>query len=257
MKYYFTYSSLYERKIAMNGTVKKSCRSGFRAMVGLLMVCALLGPITAARAADKTEAQAVVDSAKGALTDLAGDEYFSWLHGYLKDAKGVLIFPQILKGGLIVGGSGGTGVLMMRNGEAGTWSNPAFYTLGSVTFGLQIGGEAAEVVMVAMTQKAVDSLLASTLKLGGDVSVAIGPIGGGAKGSVTIPEVTADFVSFTKAKGLYAGLNLEGSVLEVRDGLNSAYYGKDTKPGDILMKKSATNSGADGLRGALQKASAK
>jgi lipid-binding SYLF domain-containing protein len=241
----------------MKENFKHSGRIGIGTIVGVLMACSLIGPVTAARAADKMEAQAIVDTSKGTLTDLMGDEYFSWLHGYLKNAKGVLIFPQILKGGLILGGSGGTGVLMMRNSESGTWSDPAFYTLGSVTFGLQIGGEAAEVVMVAMTQKAIDSLLASTLKLGGDVSVAIGPIGGGAKGSVTIPEVTADFVSFTKAKGLYAGLNLEGSVLEVRDALNSAYYGKETKPGDILVKKSVSNPGANGLRAALQKASAK
>jgi lipid-binding SYLF domain-containing protein len=230
---------------------------GIWTMAGCLMACLLLGPVTASTAADRAEAQSIVDMSRGALTDLMGDEHFSWLHGYLKDAKGVLIFPQILKGGLIVGGSGGSGVLMIRNSENGTWSNPAFYTLGSVTFGLQIGGEAAEVIMIAMTRKAIDSLLASSLKLGGDVSVAIGPIGGGAKGSVTIPEVTADFVSFTKAKGLYAGLNLEGSVLEVRDGLNSAYYGKEAKPVDMLVKKSVNNSGADGLRAALQKASAK
>lgn len=241
----------------MKEHIKHSCRIGFLAIAGLLIASVLLSPVTAARAADRTEAQALVDTSKGALTDLMGDEYFSWLHGYLKDAKGVLVFPQILKGGFILGGSGGSGVLLMRNSETGTWSDPAFYTLGSVTFGLQIGGEAAEVVMVAMTQKAIDSLLASTLKLGGDVSVAVGPMGGGAKGSVNIPEVTADFVSFTKAKGLYAGLNLEGSVLEVRDSLNSAYYGRETKPGDILVKKSVTNPGAEGLRAALQKASAK
>jgi len=241
----------------MKENVKLSCRIGFGALAGFLMACVLLGPVTAATAADRAEAQAIVDKSKGALTDLMGDENFSWLHGYLKKAKGVLIFPQVLKGGFILGGSGGTGVLMTRSSETGTWSDPAFYTLGSVTFGLQIGGEAAEVVMVAMTQKAIDSLLASTLKLGGDASVAIGPIGGGAKGSVSIPEVTADFVSFTKAKGLYAGLNLEGSVLEVRDSLNAAYYGKEAKPADILVKKSVSNSGANSLRAALQKESAK
>jgi lipid-binding SYLF domain-containing protein len=147
----------------------------------------------------------------------------------------VLIFPQVLKAGFFLGGSGGTGVLLVRDEATGTWSEPAFYTVGSVTFGLQIGGEAAEVVMLAMNQKALDSLLSSTVKLGGDASIAIGPIGGGAKGAVTIPAVTADFVSFTKAKGLYAGLNLDGSVLAVRDGLNSAYYGKEVMPKDIFV----------------------
>ena len=230
-----------------------SFRFSFLLVAGFLTASMLLAPVSSARAADKVEAQAIVDMSKGALTDLMGDEHFSWLKEYLKNAKGVLIFPQVLKGGFVLGGSGGTGVLMMRNSDTGTWSDPAFYTLGSVTFGFQAGGEAAEVVMVAMTRKAIDSLLVSSLKLGGDASVAIGPVGGGAKGSVTIPEVTADFVSFTKTKGLYAGFNLEGSVLEVRDSLNASYYGKNVKPGAILVDKTVTNPGADGLRAALQK----
>jgi lipid-binding SYLF domain-containing protein len=188
---------------------------------------------------------------------MMSDEAFSWLHGYLKSAKGVLIFPQVLKAGFFLGGSGGTGVLLARNEATGSWSEPAFYTVGSVTFGLQIGGEAAEVVMLAMNQKAIDSLLSSSVKLGGDTSIAIGPIGGGAKGAVTIPAVTADFVSFTKAKGLYAGLNLDGSVLAIRDALNSAYYGKMVTPKDIFVFKDVRNSGAYGLRSVLEKASTK
>jgi lipid-binding SYLF domain-containing protein len=126
-----------------------------------------------------------------------------------------------------------------------------------VTFGLQIGAEAAEVIMLAMNQKALDSLLSSSVKLGGDASVAIGPIGGGAKGAVTIPAVTADFVSFTKAKGLYAGLNLDGSVLAVRDALNSAYYGKGVTPKDVIVTKDVSNPGANELRHALKNASHK
>lgn len=241
----------------MEKKIISSCIISFWAIFGFLMVCLLLGPVATATASEKADAQAIVEKSKIALSDMVGDENFSWLREYLKKAKAVLIFPQILKGGFILGGSGGTGVVMTRSSVTGPWSDPAFYTLGSVTFGFQIGGEASEVVMLAMTQKAIDSVLASSLKLGGDVSVAIGPIGAGAKGSATIPEVTADFVSFSKTKGLYGGLNLEGSVLEVRDSLNSAYYGKAVKPADILSKKSVSNSGADGLRNTLQKESSK
>jgi len=227
------------------------------AMTGVFMVMMLSGLSVTAVAADKAEAQSIVDKSKGAFSTLTGDEAFSWLHGYLKTAKGVLIFPQVLKGGYFLGGSGGTGVLLVKDEATGTWSEPAFYTVGSVTFGLQIGGEAAEVVMVATNQKALDSLLSSTLKLGGDSSIAIGPVGGGAKGAVTIPAVTADFVSFTKTKGLYAGLNLEGSVLAVRDELNRAYYGKEVTPKDIIVHKTVGNAGANELRAALKKATAK
>jgi len=148
-------------------------------------------------------------------------------------------------------------VVLVKDSATGSWSEPAFYTLGSVTFGLQIGGEAAEVVMLVMNQKGVDTLLSSTAKLGGDVSIAIGPIGGGAKGSVGMPSVTADFISFAKSKGLYAGLNLEGAVLAVRDSLNSSYYGKAIGPRDILIKRSVKNPGSAALRAVVQKAVAK
>jgi lipid-binding SYLF domain-containing protein len=227
------------------------------ALAGIFMAILITGTYSTALASEKQEAQSIVDKSKGTLADLMSDELFSWLRGYLKTAKGVLIFPQIIKGGFFLGGSGGTGVLLVRNEATGTWSNPAFYTLGSVTFGLQIGGEAAEVVMVAVNQKAIDSLLSSSVKLGGDVSIAIGPIGGGAKGALTVPEVTADFVSFTKAKGLYGGLNLEGAVMAVREGLNTSYYGKGATPATILMGSQAGAAGAYELRSALERAVAK
>ena len=234
--------------------VQRFIKPCFRLLAGALIVTVIFCSQIAAYAASKEEAQAIVDKAKGAFSDMISDEAFSWLHSYLKSCNGVLIFPQVLKAGFFLGGSGGTGVLLMHDEKTGEWSEPAFYTLGSVTFGLQIGGEAAEVIMVAMNSKAIDSLLSSSVKLGGDASVTIGPIGGGAKGAVTVPEVTADFVSFTKTKGIYAGLNLEGSVLQVRQGLNSAYYGKEVMPKDILIKREVGNSGANELRSALHKA---
>lgn len=241
----------------MKAFAKNIYKFGLWALAVIFMVTVLCGSNTTASAADKAEAQSLIDKSKGTITDLMSNEAFSWLKGYLKTAKGVIIFPQVLKAGFILGGSGGTGVLLVHDEATGTWSEPAFYTVGSVTLGLQMGGEAAEMVMVAMNQKALDSLLTSTVKLGGEASVAIGPLGGGAKGAMTIPAVTADFVSFTKSKGLYAGLNLEGSVLAVRDGLNSAYYGKKVTPKDIIVRKEADNSGANELRSALKKAVAK
>jgi len=121
--------------------------------------------------------------------------------------------------------------------------------MGSVSFGLQIGGESAEVVLLVMSQKGMDSLLSSKFKLGGDASIALGPVGGGAKA-----DITTDFISFAKSKGLYAGLNLDGSYLSVRDTLNKAYYGKEATPVDIIVKKSVTNTGAVPLREELKKA---
>jgi lipid-binding SYLF domain-containing protein len=174
---------------------------------------------------------------------------FDSLRAGLKDAKGVLIYPQVLKAGFFLGGSGGTGVLLVR-GANNDWSNPAFYTMGALSFGLQIGGEAAEIVVLINSQKAVDSLMTNKVNLGADASVAAGPVGAGQKANLT-----ADFVSYAKSKGAFLGMSLEGSVLDVRESLNNAYYGKSVTPIDIVVKRSVSNKQADSLRAAVAAAS--
>ena len=226
-------------------------RSGIRvfAFATILAAMLLIAAAPGAMAADEEDAQGIVDKARVTFGEFMRDDNYSWMRDHLKDAKGVLIYPQVLKAGFILGGSGGTGVLLSRDGKTGAWSNPAFYTMGSVSFGLQIGGESAEVVLLVMSQKGMDSLLTSKFKLGGDASVALGPVGGGAKS-----DVTADFLSFAKSKGLYAGLNLDGSYIDVRESLNKAYYGQAVTPMDIIVKHSVSNKGAGPLREELKKA---
>ena len=214
----------------------------------IFMAGMVLASFTPSIAADVDTVQGLVDKARVTLDEFMRDSNYVWLHDSLPRVKGVLIFPQVLKGGFIFGGSGGTGLLVVRDEKTGDWSQPAFYTIGSISFGLQIGGESAEIIVTAMTHKAIDSLLSSSIKLGGDVSIALGPIGGGAKANVT-----ADFISYAKSKGLYGGLNLEGSWLEVRDSLNKAYYGKDVRPIDIIVKKETSNKGSEGLRETLKR----
>jgi len=223
--------------------------SGFEkiAMTVILLIAASMVMVSPARATDATDAQGLVDKARITFSEFMGDNQYWWLRDHLKDAKGILIYPQVIKGGFILGGSGGTGVFLVKDEKTGDWSQPAFYTIGSVTFGLQIGGEASQIVVMAMSQKAIDSLLSSSFKFGGDVSVALGPIGGGAK-----ENITADFISFAKSKGLYAGINLEGSIVNVRDSLNNAYYAKKTTPVDIIIKKEVGNDGAKELRDTLK-----
>ncbi len=198
---------------------------------------------------DAIEAQGLVDKARVNFSGFMADQNYSWLHNNLKNAKGVLIYPQVIKGGYFLGGSGGTGVLLVKDEKTGDWSQPAFYTMGSVTFGLQIGGEAAEIIMMVMSQKAIDSLFTTSVKLGGDTSATAGPYGIGAKG-----DITTDFISFAKSKGVYAGVNVEGSMLNVRESLNNAYYGKAVSPVDIIVKKSVSNKGSGEIRAALKRA---
>jgi SH3 domain-containing YSC84-like protein 1 len=220
---------------------------GVIVMASILVMALLVMANTPARAADEEDAQAIVDKARVTFKNFMRNKDFGWFHQHLRNAKGLLIYPQVLKAGFIFGGSGGNGILVVN--DKGNWSEPAFYTIGSVTFGLQIGGEAAEVIMMAMSQMAIDSLYTSSFKLGGDTSIALGPVGAGAKGNIT-----ADFVSFAISKGIYAGMNLEGAVVDVRDSLNKAYYRKEVSPVDIIVKKEVSNKGSAELREALKKA---
>ena len=97
------------------------------------------------------------------------DQEIEAIRDLMTKARGVFIAPQVLKGAFIVGASGGSGVFLAREDPVKTWSGPAFYTIGSVSFGLQIGGEASEVVLLAMTERGVSAMLGSTVKLGADV----------------------------------------------------------------------------------------
>lgn len=214
---------------------------------GILSMFLVAGRGTA-MASDATEAQGIVDKAKVTFTDFMADKNYSWLHENLHRAKGLLIYPQVLKAGFIFGGSGGTGLLVVRDDNTGEWCQPAFYTVGSVTFGLQIGAEASELIVMVMSKQAIDSLLSSSLRFGGDASIAFGPVGVGAKG-----DVVTDLIAFAKAKGLYGGLNLEGSLVQVRSSLNSAFYRKDVTPVDIVVRKTASNPESAPLLNALKK----
>ncbi len=224
-----------------------------RKRMSALIAAALLviaGAAAAARAGEPAaEAKDLVQRSAAVLGDFLKDKNFEWMQQHLKDAKAVVIFPRVIKAGFFWGGSGGNGVLSVRDEKTGAWSQPAFYSIGSLSWGLQAGGEDAEVIMLAMNRRAVDSLYASSFKFGGDIAVAAGPHGVGAK-----RVLTADFLSFTRAKGLYAGIDLEGSGVQVRDDLNNAYYGKEVRPVQIVTEHAVTNAASEKLLEALAKA---
>jgi lipid-binding SYLF domain-containing protein len=201
-----------------------------------------------AAAAAASEEQLLVDKARITFESFISDPNMSYLKEHLKEAKGILIVPSLLKAGFIFGGSGGSGVLIVNDAKKGQWSQPAFYTIGSVSFGLQIGGEDAEVIMMVRTQKAVDALLTTSVKLGGDTSISAGPVGAGAKSNVM-----TDIFSFSRSQGAFAGLALDGSVVATRDEWNAAYYGKPASPVDILVTHLVSNPGSAELRKTLDR----
>lgn len=222
----------------------------------LLLAAAVLAvlftvPVTAA-ANDKSDAREVVTKANLTFKSFMSDKNFAEMRKLSRTAKGIFIAPQVLKGAFVWGVSGGTGVLLVRASD-GKWTYPAFYTIGSVSFGLQIGGQASEVILLAMTERGVTTLLQSSVKLGGDVGLAAGPYGAGAQAATA--NISADILAFSRSKGLYGGISLDGAVVDVRDSLNKAYYGQAVRPVDILAKRTVSNPGAKGLRDDLLKAS--
>jgi lipid-binding SYLF domain-containing protein len=207
-----------------------------------------------ALADDVTDARHLTEKAKLTLETFMQAPETEGFRALVKKAKGVFIAPQILRGAFVVGGSGGSGVYMVRDPKGNSWAGPAFYTLGGVSFGFQIGGDASEVVFLAMTDRGVNALLKSGVKLGADVGVAVGPIGAGVDASTA--NLSVDVLTFSRSKGLYGGISLAGSVVYVREDWNNAYYGLNATPADILISRSVMNRHAVGLLDTLSNASA-
>ena len=224
--------------------------------LGVLVAMGVCGPAAPARADDKSDAQQLVDKARVTLEAFVGDkEMGPALKALLQKAKGVLIYPQVLRGAFVFGVSGGSGTLVAQDAQTKKWGGPAFYTIGETSFGLQAGGDASEVVLVALSERGMTALLTTSAKLGADAGVAVGPVGAGAEAATA--NLSADIISFSRAKGLYAGVSLEGAVVATRDALNKAYYGKEVSPTDILVKRAVSNKKADGLLSAVKKAAGK
>jgi lipid-binding SYLF domain-containing protein len=199
-------------------------------------------------ASDKADAEQLVRDANTSFSNFIRDPDMTWMRNNMKSAKGVLVVPALVKGGVIFGGSGGNGVLLSHESGSDSWSYPAFYTMGSVSWGLQLGAEVAEVVLMIMTDKGMDAVLSNKFQLGADASVAAGPVGAGAQAA------TADVLQFARSKGIFGGLTLEGSVIAIRETMNQAYYGQAVRPLDILVKRTVSNPQANTLRSALANA---
>lgn len=171
----------------------------------------------------------------------------------LPRATGVLICPQMFKAGFLIGGAGGDCVLAARGPNG--WSNPAFYQIGSGSFGLQAGIQDSEVMLIVLTKRGLQAVIDDQFKLGADAGVAVATLGAGIEGATTAA-LSADVVSFARSRGLFAGLSLDGSVISVKSHWNAAYYARPIGAQEILMEGQGTNPGAAPLRDMLARFSA-
>jgi SH3 domain-containing YSC84-like protein 1 len=218
-------------------------------MIRILLTTLILLLPAAARA--QGDAQTLVDRSTLTLQDIMAPPDAQTSRNLLQRAKGVLICPRIFKAGFIIGGSGGSCVLVGRGG-AGTWSYPAFYGMGSGSVGLQLGIQDSEFVFLILTDKGLSAVLDSQFKLGGDASATVAAFGGGVQGSTTT-SFGADIVAFSDARGLFTGLSLEGSVLSAHNDWAQGYYGRDFSTRQIVLDMQGANPGADPLRELLMR----
>ncbi|MEE8326334.1 MAG: lipid-binding SYLF domain-containing protein [candidate division NC10 bacterium] len=206
-----------------------------------VLAVALLASAPGPAAAASSKQQALVEHAKATFQDFVKDPDMGWFRDHLKESYGIVIFPQVVRAAFIFGAEGGSGVMVAHDDKKG-WSDPAFYFMGSGSFGLQIGVQAAEIILMIKSKSGRDALLTGSFKLGGDVDVALGPVGAGAKVK------TGSILAFARAKGIFGGISVDGAVVSTQDKWNQAYYDKEgIRPVDILMLRNVHNKQADAL----------
>ena len=215
-------------------------------IIPLLLTCANTPQLTD----EPIVQQLLVDQARIVVDTFAVDPDMEWFRMHLKGAKGALIVPEMYKAAWFLGGAGGRGVLLAQNQETGEWKGPAFYTMGSVSFGLQFGGQKSETIILVMTQKAMKSLSSTSVKFGGDASIAMGPVGVGTQGA-TRPSLNVDYIAFSRAMGAFIGFSLDGAVINENYDWNKAYYGEPLRPVDILEGSVLRNPNSAKLRAAM------
>jgi SH3 domain-containing YSC84-like protein 1 len=197
-----------------------------------------------------SDAQILVEKSRLAFLDMITDENYKEMREYVKKSRALIIFPELIKGAFIIGAEGGSGVLVTRGPAGQGWSYPAFYTLASGSLGLQIGGQSSELVLTVMSEKALTAVIEDQFKVGGNVDVAIGPVGKGLSASTTT-NFSSDAYSFAKTAGAFVGMSLDGAGILSRTSRDVEYYGEGATSAGIVVQRKFSNKNADVLRDAL------
>jgi SH3 domain-containing YSC84-like protein 1 len=214
----------------------------------IVALISLIGISLPTRAAENASEE-LVEKSRLTLEKMVRSKEVEPLPTLLMRAKAVLIFPMLLKGAFIFGGEGGSGVLVARDRD-GKWGYPAFYTVGSFSVGLQIGGQSSEAVLLIMSERGLKAVMEDQVKLGVDASIAVGPVGVGVEGAAGT-HLNADFYSYSLTAGLFFGGSFEGSVVARREDMNQQFYGRAVAPKSIVLDQAVTNPKAEPLRDVL------
>ena len=183
----------------------------------------------------------LVQRSENAYKIIASNKELKNIEEFLKKGKAIMIFPEIYEGGLFFGAKAGNGVLLIRNNNS--WSGPFFYTLGGVSFGLQVGVKSGKVVFVVMTDKGLQSIVKQRVKFGVDVDAAIANQGIGYSAESTIK--LADIYSFSDNSGLFIGGSFEGTYVQPRNDINRTFYNKEFTSDEIINNFTSSINASD------------
>jgi lipid-binding SYLF domain-containing protein len=154
----------------------------------------------------------------------------------LDKAEGIAVFPSVLKGGFVIGGLYGHGILSVRDRASQTWSAPAFLSLTGGSFGAQIGGQAVDLVLVIMNRRGLDQLVRNQFKIGVDAAAAAGPVGRNAEASTDI-QLRAEILSYSRSRGLFVGVTINGASIRQDRDANMRFYGTAYTTRQIVMER--------------------
>jgi lipid-binding SYLF domain-containing protein len=199
----------------------------------LTVLIALLAALTAVVSAQSdSDETARVRKAAEVLDEIMAARDSSIPTSILSKAEAIVVFPSTIKGAFIVGAQRGRGVISVR--EKGTWSNPAFLTITGGSFGLQIGGQELDIVLVVMNRKGLENLLQNQFEIGGEASAAAGPVGRDTSASTDI-QFRAEMLSYSRSRGLFAGVSLRGASIRQDQDANERFYGSRFRTRDVVL----------------------
>ncbi len=232
----------------MNSPRHALFRGAVSAFAGIICLALIAG---LPRQAAANEAQKLIDDATSMVRSMLADEAWQDFHALMKDARAVVLVPDFLEAGFMIGVAGGQCLIIARSGPEGEWSAPSFCLIGEASLGLQIGFQKSEMIMLVMNDGAVSEIAGGTAKFGGDAGLAVGMIGAGVKGATTL-NFDKDIYAFSRNQGLYGGIVIDGGWIGPDSDYNQAYYGRAVTARHILIDRRVANPATNGLIAALK-----
>jgi len=203
-----------------------------RTVLGVLVLSLFVAPT--AFAAEKADLDSRVQEANTVLKEIMASPDQSIPEEMLAKCRAIAIYPNVLKGGFILGARFGRGVVLTRDQKTGQWGPVAFSTIGGGSWGLQIGAQATDLILVVMNERGMQGLLSNNVTLGADASIAAGPVGRNSEAATDL-SMRAGILSYSRSRGLFGGLALDGAVLTQDNASNGVYYGHPITSKEILL----------------------